>query len=162
MQALRAFLNKEHSLLNSLKEIADPQGRFADKSREATSLDDVFIESWDDSKEGGKWHNSLQVGLALSVMLSNASKHRMHIVARPESQKMARPHSGRDVSACQPTRKPSSHSPNCVCWLAIPLSCHLLRHFRCCNTSMILPSSTSCARTGCVCLSSSKPVMQPF
>ena len=61
MQALRAFLNKEHSLLNSLKEIADPQGRFADKSREATSLDDVLIRSWDDSPEGVRWHENLQV-----------------------------------------------------------------------------------------------------
>ena len=63
MQALRAFLNKEHSLLNSLKEIADPQGRFADKSREAANLDEGWIRSWDDSPEGVRWHTNLQVDL---------------------------------------------------------------------------------------------------
>ena len=61
MQALRAFLNKEHSLVTSLKEIADPQGRFADKSQEDSSCEAGWVKSWDDSREGIRWHTSLQV-----------------------------------------------------------------------------------------------------
>ena len=61
MQALRNFLNKEHSLLNSLKEIADPQGRFADRHPEAAELENFWDRKYDDSKEGGEWQSNLQV-----------------------------------------------------------------------------------------------------
>lgn len=61
MQALRNFLNKEHSLLNSLKEIADPQGRFAERGREVSGVGAASSKSWDDSAEGITWNSNLQV-----------------------------------------------------------------------------------------------------
>lgn len=67
MQALRAFLNREHSLLNSLKEIADPQGRFADKTQEDDTAESGWIRSWDDSPEGVRWHSNLQADLLACV-----------------------------------------------------------------------------------------------
>lgn len=71
MQALRAFLNKEHSLLNSLKEIADPQGRFADRNQEATTSEREWTRSWDDSPEGIRWHAALQVSMCNILMASD-------------------------------------------------------------------------------------------
>ena len=160
MQALRAFLNKEHSLLNSLKEIADPQGRFADKSREATSLDDGFVGSWDDSREGGNWHTSLQVGLALSIRRPKAPEHPLHIIVEIKLAltlvKMTA------VNLFEQTRvgvstylQTLTFSPT-LCWLHGSTSPHVAPHAQSKNITMhkfFLSSSgffSSCVCSGCV------------
>lgn len=61
IQALRALLNREMALLKTIKEVADPQGRFKDGSQQATSAGKTWTRSWTDSPEGLRWNGALQV-----------------------------------------------------------------------------------------------------
>lgn len=72
VQELRALLNRENALLVTMKEIADPQGRYTEIEQPALAPGDVWSRSWADSPEGQRWNESMQVSHRSVSCWSNA------------------------------------------------------------------------------------------